>query len=111
MPELMSNAIVDCLPYSAKPVLAFVSPHAPELTALSNRRGVPAFGAPESCGMALAPMYSVAEKIGRTTREPLSEGARDRTTSVESLPVGSLDEVQAKRLFANYGVRRCMRPW
>ena len=31
MPELMAGAIQDCLPMSDKPVIAYVSPHAPEV--------------------------------------------------------------------------------
>jgi acyl-CoA synthetase (NDP forming) len=107
MPALMSSAVVDCLPDSAKPVLAYVSPHAPELTALFNRRGVPAFAAPESCTTALASMHAVAGTIGRVAREPLAEGMRDRAVNGANLanwPAGSLDEAQAKQLFARYGV-------
>jgi acetate---CoA ligase (ADP-forming) len=104
MPDLMSGAVVDCLPHSAKPVLAYVSPHAPELTALFNRRGVPAFAAPESCTTALASMYEVARAFGRPTCESLSESVRAHVTKPGNLPAGSLDEVQAKQLFASYGV-------
>ena len=53
MPELMANAIRDCLPISDKPVIAYVSPHAPEVGALLTQRGVPAFAAAESCTAAL----------------------------------------------------------
>jgi acyl-CoA synthetase (NDP forming) len=60
MPELMANAIQDCLHTSDKPVLAFVSPHAPDVTVLLNQRGVPAFTAPESCTIALDGMLQAA---------------------------------------------------
>ncbi len=48
MPDLMAGAIQDCLPTSDKPVVAFVSPHAPQVASLLTARGVPAFSAPES---------------------------------------------------------------
>ena len=47
MPELMAGAIKDCMPNSDKPILAYVSPHAPELAAQFNLKGVPAYVAPE----------------------------------------------------------------
>ena len=50
----MAGAIEECLPLSGKPVLAYVSPHAPEVAALLTRRGVPAFAAVEGCTAALA---------------------------------------------------------
>jgi acyl-CoA synthetase (NDP forming) len=61
MPELLAGAIQDCLPNSDKPVIAYVSPHAPEVGALLTQRGVPAFAAAESCTAALRAMFQVAE--------------------------------------------------
>ncbi|MDZ4126008.1 MAG: CoA-binding protein, partial [Hydrogenophaga sp.] len=59
MPELMVNAIRDCLPDSDKPVMAYVSPHAPEVGAMLTRHGVPAFTGAENCTAALAAMHRV----------------------------------------------------
>src|SRR5690606_24184343 len=56
MPELMVGAVRDCLPNSDKPLMAYVSPHAPEIAALLTRNGVPAYAAAESCAAALAGM-------------------------------------------------------
>jgi acyl-CoA synthetase (NDP forming) len=103
MPELMSGAIVDCLPFSDKPVLAYVSPHAPALTALFNRRGVPAFAAPESCTTALAAMH-LAAQVARHAEETAAPVGHPALRVVD-LPSGLLDEAQAKQLFAAYGVR------
>ncbi len=103
MPDLMANAIRDCLPDSDKPVIAFVSPHAPEVASLLNRRGVPAFTAPEACTVALDAMW----RAGRTATQA-EEG-----TPVLPLPdlgmvgavgTGSLDEAAAKALFAGFGI-------
>ncbi|SFN56368.1 acetate--CoA ligase family protein [Variovorax sp. OV329] len=98
MPELMAGAIQDCLPLSDKPVVAFVSPHAPEVAALLTQRGVPAFAAPESCTAALASMLHAAQ-----LRAPAEQAQAD-PMPVEDLPSGSLDEAQAKQLFARFGV-------
>ena len=99
MPELMAGAIQDCLHTSDKPVLAYVSPYAPEVAAVLTRRGVPAFTAPESCAAALGGMLSA------TRWEPPSAVRPEAMqVSADDFPAGSLDEAQAKQLFARFGV-------
>ena len=98
MPELMAGAIEDCLPLSDKPVNAYVSPHAPEVAALLTQRGVPAFTAAESCTAALGGMLQASKW---KAPEPTAATA---LVSVGDLPAGSLDEAQAKQLFARFGV-------
>lgn len=99
MPELMAGAIQDCLPLSDKPVVAYVSPHAPEVAALLTQRGVPAFAAAESCTAALAGMLHASQ-----WKLPPQETAPAPAIALPPLPTGSLDEAQAKRLFAHFGV-------
>ncbi|HSV80193.1 MAG TPA: acetate--CoA ligase family protein [Ramlibacter sp.] len=99
MPELMADAIQDCLPLSDKPVIAYVSPHAPEVAALLTQRGVPAFAAAESCTGALAGMLQASQ-----WRAPAEEPAGEPPVALDELPAGSLDEAQAKQLFARFGV-------
>ena len=99
MPELMSNAIKSCLPESDKPVIAYVSPHAPSVAALLMQNGVPAFSSPESCSTALASMLHASE---RHTRSPVCGSSP--AIDLPDLPPGALDEEQAKRLFAAYGI-------
>ena len=94
MPELMAGAIQDCLPLSDKPVIAYVSPHAPEVGALLTQRGVPAFAAAESCTVALAGMLQ-AERWKAPAEGTVSEAP----VSIDDVPTGSLDEAQAKALF------------
>ncbi|WP_066741246.1 acetate--CoA ligase family protein [Cupriavidus sp. D384] len=98
MPGLMADAINDCLPESDKPVLAYVSPHAPQVAAVLNQRGVPAFSAPESCAVAFAAMLAAGE------RPAVAPDASHATVDPGSLPSGSLDEHAAKQLFARFGV-------
>ncbi|OUM00005.1 acetate--CoA ligase family protein [Variovorax sp. JS1663] len=98
MPELMANAIKDCLPASDKPVIAYVSPHAPEVAAILTQAGVPAFPAAESCTVALDGMLRQA----RWKAHP--EATAGEAVPVADLPTGSLDEAQAKQLFARFGV-------
>ncbi len=100
MPELLAGAIQDCLPHSDKPVLAYVSPHAPEIGALLTQRGVPAFAAAESCTAALAGMLHVNGFQGAPS-EPVV--GKDTLQELD-LPVGCLDEAQAKAVFRRFGV-------
>lgn len=99
MPELMAGAIQDCLPLSDKPVIAYVSPHAPEIGALLTQRGVPAFSAAESCTVALAGMLEASR--WKAPAWPAAPAAR---VAADDFPPGSLDEAQAKQLFARFGV-------
>ena len=100
MPELMVGAIKDCMANSGKPILAYVSPHAPNLVTLLNESGVPAYTAPESCAAVLdALLRASAPATGTTTAMPTSS-----PVSLDDLPSGSLDEAQAKALFARFGV-------
>ncbi|WP_218511174.1 acetate--CoA ligase family protein [Variovorax sp. dw_308] len=99
MPELMAGAIEDCLPHSDKPVIAYVSPHAPEVGALLTQRGVPAFANAESCTAALGAML----KVGRW-QAPAPASIAKETVAIDDLPAGSLDEAQAKQLFTRFGV-------
>src|SRR6478672_10184336 len=84
MPELMADAIKDCLPMSDKPVIAYVSPHAPEVAALLTRRGVPAFAAAESCTGALAGMLQASR-----WQAPAQDGAPPERVDVSDFPAGS----------------------
>ncbi|MFZ4709625.1 MAG: acetate--CoA ligase family protein, partial [Zwartia sp.] len=102
MPELMSNAIKSCMSLSDKPILAYISPHAPNIGSLLTQGGVPAFSAPESCSAALVAMLHARQPM---TSEPVKaiETAAQRST-INALPSGSLDEEQAKRLFSSFGI-------
>lgn len=99
MPDLMADAINDCLPESDKPVLAYVSPHAPQVAAVLNQRGVPAFSAPESCAVAFAAMLAAGQPPqSAADAEPVP------AATPGDLPQGPLDEHAAKQLFARFGV-------
>jgi len=98
-PELMAGAIAPCLPKSDKPVLAYVSPHAPQAAALLTSHDVPAFSAPESCAVALDGLRRVAQ-----WQAPLSGAKQDQISPPADLAIGSLDEAQANALFAHFGV-------
>ncbi len=97
-PDLMANTIKSCLPGSNKPVFAYVSPFAPEITAKLGASGVPAFTTPENIAVVLAGMLKAA-----TWREPSAPGPAAKA-HIPSFGPGVLDERQSKELFAAFGV-------
>jgi len=98
-PRLLVDPIRDCLPNSDKPVIAYVSPHAPEVGALLTQAGVPAFAAAESCTAALGAMLKVGRFEATAEAAPVAP-----EVAVDDFPSGSLDEAQAKQLFDRFGV-------
>jgi acyl-CoA synthetase (NDP forming) len=98
-PRLMADAIRDSLPGTTKPLLAYVSPHAPEIACLLNQRQVPAFAATENCAAALAALLPNIAGDAINGSE-----IADRDLQAEALLSGSLNEAQAKQLFARFGV-------
>lgn len=98
-PTLMADAIHDCLPMSDKPVIAYVSPHAPDVVSVLTRRGVPAYTSAESCAAALDGLLRAG-----TPEQVQTSGPIEPAVDISSFPSGSLDEAQAKALFARFGV-------
>jgi acyl-CoA synthetase (NDP forming) len=102
MPVLMVGAIRDSMPGTDKPVIAFVSPHAPHVTKILNRDGIPAFTSPESASSAFAALYRHANRAARAQHSEVVEAIP--SVPVDDLPRGSLNEAQAKELFGRFGL-------
>jgi acyl-CoA synthetase (NDP forming) len=102
MPELMSNAIKSCMTLSDKPILAYISPQAPNIGSLLTQGGVPAFSAPESCSAALVAMLHASQV--KRSEATASSVITTQFDTIDALPAGSLDEEQAKRLFSSFGI-------
>src|SRR6185437_11836288 len=100
MPELMVGVLHDCLNLGDKPIVAYVSPHAPEVTRALNRSGIPAFTTPEACASAFAAMDASAQ--GHPV--PAETDGYGDTPPIDDIGTGSLDEAQAKTLFARFGI-------
>lgn len=98
-PTLMADAIHDCLPMSDKPVIAYVSPYAPEVVSILTRRGVPAYTSAESCAAALDGLLHAG-----TQDQVQASGESETTADISDFPSGSLDEAQAKALFARFAI-------
>ncbi|MGE8368758.1 acetate--CoA ligase family protein [Cupriavidus basilensis] len=108
MPDLMAGAIQQCLPTSDKPILAYVSPHAPQAASLLNERGVPAFSAPESCTVAFDAMLRAAQwretPADQAATPGLPAAHANAVRAAADYPCGALDEAAAKQLFARFGI-------
>jgi acyl-CoA synthetase (NDP forming) len=96
-PDLVADAVVECQARSDKPVLAYVSPHAPHIVRLLNQRGIPAFAAPEACATVMAALQP------RPVPEAASAAAATGV-ALPPLPSGPLNEAESKALFARFGV-------
>jgi acyl-CoA synthetase (NDP forming) len=105
MPDLMASAVSECMQKSDKPVIAYISPHAPVAATLMTKLGVPAFTQPESCSVALASMRHAADlkHQASTAPQPLRRPPADVLDWH-----GALNEYDAKSLFASFGVD-CVR--
>ena len=99
-PTLAADAIVECQGRSSKPIVAFLSPHAPHIVRLLNMKGIPAFATPEGCAAALDAMRRSAggPRAAVSSRVPVVQG------DFGTLPTGPLDEAESKALFARFGV-------
>jgi acetate---CoA ligase (ADP-forming) len=102
-PETVGVPLRECAAASDKPVVGFVSPHAPPLVRTLNLAGVPTFAAPESCAAGLAALRRASEATGVDCANkgfgPIAGNAID-----VSLQPGPLNEADSKRLFARFGI-------
>ncbi|RGP38027.1 acetate--CoA ligase family protein [Pseudotabrizicola alkalilacus] len=96
-PDLVAQPVLESLSLTDKPILAYVSPDAPHIVRHLNSSGIPAFAAPESCASALAALVPVAPL-------QVSEARSAKAVDCSDIPAGSLNEADAKALFARFGV-------
>lgn len=98
-PALLADAVHDCLPMSDKPVIAYVSPHAPDVGLVLTARGVPAYASAESCASALSALLHAIRPL-----QGESAGSVEKRVDISDVPTGSLDEAEAKALFSRFGI-------
>lgn len=101
MPDLVVGAIQDCLATNNKPVLAYVSPYAPETLKRLNRAGIPGFSSPECCSAVLNALHIFGKDLDESSG-PQPEG---QLPDLSKLPSGPLDEASAKSLFQKTGIQ------
>jgi len=96
-PDLVAQPVLESLGLTDKPILAYVSPDAPQIVRHLNSSGIPACAAPESCASARAALVPVARHEAGAARAVKAVDCSD-------IAVGSLNEADAKALFARFGV-------
>lgn len=94
-PRLAADAIAAGQAASDKPVLAYLSPHAPAIGAALQRQGIPAASAPEAIAAMLGALVAprAAAPVAPAVARPDL-----------ALPSGPLDEAESKALFARFGI-------
>ena len=96
-PNLVAEPVLESLALTDKPMLVYVSPDAPNIVHYLNASGIPAFAAPESCASALKGLQPRAAK-------GVSAVANRRDVDCSDIAAGALNESEAKKLFARFGV-------
>lgn len=99
-PHLVAAPVIRAMETATKPVVVYTSPSVPGIVTRLNAAGVPTFDTPEACANALVALRHSSPPQG-TSREQAIE-----TSLPASLPdhTGSLNEAEAKQLFASFGI-------
>ena len=69
-PDLVAQPVLDSMELTDKPILAYVSPDAPNIVKHLNASGIPAFAAPESCASALKGLLPHSGNSGASRERP-----------------------------------------
>ncbi|MCZ4256597.1 acetate--CoA ligase family protein [Sulfitobacter sp. G21635-S1] len=96
-PDLVAQPVLESMALTEKPILAYVSPDAPNIVRHLNSSGIPAFAAPESCASALKGLLPNSGTVSVAT-------SNLRDVDCSDIAAGSLNEAEAKKLFARFGV-------
>lgn len=97
-PNLVADAAVACQARSDKPLIAYVSPHAPDIVKLLNSKGIPTLTQPDGCAAVLTALAQPA-----TMSPPAAAQAPVPHAPLPAMG-GPLDEAESKRLFAAFGI-------
>ena len=96
-PLLVSDALRDGSAGNTKPIVAYISPHAPAAGASLTGWGIPAFSSPEAVASALGALrYAEIPTLPAVDLVP--------PVALPAGRCGSLDEQEAKALFADFGI-------
>ncbi|NJS36919.1 MAG: hypothetical protein HC765_11700 [Brachymonas sp.] len=106
----MADALRQQLHVSKKPVFAYVSPHAPHVLPVLMASGIPAFTEAEHCAVALEALWKQSQRSTSSQIHSPSSPKQERTVNAAEVMsyTGSLNEYQAKQLFARFGIP-CVR--
>lgn len=96
-PEVVAGPLKESLAITDKPLMAYVSPDAPEIVKHLNKTGIPAYAVPESCASALMTLQPPVPRDAGEDRQPPAVDCTD-------LRAGSLNEAESKELFSRFGI-------
>lgn len=106
-PTLVADAIAECAPESEKPILAFISPHAPMVLEVLRERQVAAFTTPEACANACLAMWQRSQFLGKLTQATAAVAPDAPVALSDELKQahGTLDEWTSYQLLNQFGVQ------
>jgi acetate---CoA ligase (ADP-forming) len=100
-PHLVADPVIRAMDSVKKPIIVYTSPSAPGIVKRLNAAGIPAFESPEACATLLQALHTKPESTSDTT----TTAARHDTLPAEfQNATGPLNEAEAKRLFAAFGI-------
>ncbi|TPG44788.1 CoA-binding protein [Roseomonas nepalensis] len=97
-PGLVADAVLERAAGGERPLICYISPHAPEVTRRLNGGGVPSFAAPESCAAVLAALQA------RPVPALPAAAPGPPGPLLASMGAGRLNEAQSEVLFEAFGI-------
>ena len=100
-PHLVADPVIRAMESVKKPVIVYTSPSAPGIVKRLNAAGIPAFDSPEACATLLHALHGKSA-ITSDTNTPAA--GRIALPAEFQNAAGPLNEAEAKRLFAVFGI-------
>ena len=97
-PRIVADPIIQAASNIGVPMIVYTSPSAPAIVQRLNAAGVPTYPSPEACAAALSALRRPAFSTAKETGKPVQGSNPFSATS------GPLNEAEAKRLFAAWGI-------
>ncbi len=96
-PDVVARPLTEALAITDKPLMAYVSPDAPEIVKHLNKSGIPAYAVPETCATTLLALCLNGRGATGDERQFPEIDCGD-------IPSGALNESDSMALFARFGV-------
>lgn len=101
-PHLVADPVIRAMETIDKPVIVYTSPSAPGIVKRLNSTGIPTFDSPEACAAVLAALRHMPPQFAETPESTV--GKKGNTLNPLAGRKGSLNEAEAKQLFAAFGI-------
>lgn len=104
-PHLVADAIAECAPESSKPILAYISPHAPNVLSILRERNIAAFTAPEACANACMALWQQHQINAQFQLEQTTSSEQNKLPPQNIATTGHpINEYQAYELLGRFGI-------